>query len=230
MTHTNLGITLLAKQEMIQHMTGSNDETRNYITHDGDAFVALSINEGLVRVELFETFSCCVAYLHGGLSEAYLNTYDEQNENDTDENLTKYREMQYAFVIDTDGVPRVVSFEQGNSFDFINDQIRSVFGCFSPRGSETIDIYHDDEFLLRSDISKQVPTLLVMTERRTNVDYTRDVIFFGKLVIVSSNEEGETIGMHDNAVVEFVDSLNRFTLTNQFTGEKTQALVSMPTA
>lgn len=205
-----------------------NEECNGYVTYNGEFFMAFKPMTDGFRVSEFETFACCVAHLHGGLSEDYLDTYVEKSENDTDENLLLYRNASYSILINPEGVMKVVSFSANDSFDFISGYIENTIGCMSSRDLKGIDIYHDDEFLMNSDIKKQSPSLLLLSERRFEVDFSRDVVFYGRLVLVSHDELGDTIGLTDEMIIQYLQTVHRFTVKNNSTKKNHQTLVSIP--
>lgn len=223
--HTELGIELIAQNESSIIFEG---EETSRIAHNGEHFIVIKPNEVGYVVQSFETFSCCVAYIHGGLSEQYLNSYDPQNEQDTDENLNRYRNMNYAILIDSDSKMKVVSFERHESFEFIHGYIDNIIGCCTTRDLKNIDIFHDDEFLLRSDIAELSPSLLLLSEKREYTDPLKDTTLFGRLVLVSHDDEGETVGLSDDVIQHFLDTVQTLSVKNQNTEKRSNVLVVTP--
>lgn len=227
---TPLNIQLIAGQQAMVNVTLIDDGTKHFITADENSFVAFKKHDnGLVSYERFETFPCCVAYLHGGLSPKYLNEFDPQNEQDTEDKLKSYRQASYAVVISEDGKAQVVSYKSDESYELITGNIKNAFSCYCPKDMKHIDIYHDDEFLFRPDLAEMLPTLIDMRERRSRIDYRQDVILYGVLVIVSHDRQGETVGLHDHAMRELIDRLNSPILTNEHTRESRNVFIITPT-
>ena len=226
---TPLNIQLIARHNAIVNVTLINDGTKHFITADDESFIAFKKRDsGLFDYKRFETFPCCVAYLHGGLSADYLNSFQACNENDTEKNLKAYRQASYAVVIEEDGTAQVVSYESDESYELITGNIENVFSCYCPREMKHIDIYHDDEFLFRDDLTKLLPTMIDTNKKRSQIDFFQDVILYGKLVIVSHDGQGETIGLHDHAIQELIDRLYCPILNNPITNESRNVFILAP--
>lgn len=195
------GIILVPQNELsafIQYINvnHSPEEKVRVISRFDDTVAAIIIQPNLsVFIDEYECYLDAYRFHHGFDVEGYY--HDETDaEKFNEDTFNEFDERKLALINHESGMLEIVEFDNATTLlqSHIPDAFYGVLGNFM----KEIDIWHDDEYLLRGLPKTENPTLIL--KRDASRDFNDfndlyDIVLYGNIVFASRNEDGDTIGL-----------------------------------
>ena len=201
---------------LLNHCGG--DET-SIISRSQDVIVALKVSPRLEVEEYhFEAYLDAYRFLNGFDVQGYYDgeTNEEVYNEDT---FNAYDELNLAVINHSSGVLEIIEFD--DSYETLKELFPDTsFGCLGGIVGE-LDVWHDEEFLLRGLHRTEFFTTILKREDVSLVT-NRDVTLYGNLLFASSDKEGETIGLNEEAFETLFMRMGMMNVTNPNTKESVE--------
>ena len=193
------GIILVPQKELsafIQYINAnySTEEKVRVISRFDDTIAAIIIqpNRSVFIDDEYECYLDAYRFHHGFDVEGYYHD-DTDSEKFNEDTFNEFDERKLALINHESGMLEIVEFE--NSTTLLQSHIPDAFYGVLGDIMKEIDIWHDDEYLLRGLPSKENPTLVLKRHASRDFNDLYDIDLYGNIVFASRNEKGDTIGL-----------------------------------